>query len=358
MFQYFYTTKMSAGSKSLQQRFIKMRSSSGRTSKIMALVCALTLAISTLCATIVFASIDGPDSNVSSIYVKANGKNLSFENQPFYEDGTLYFPLRELLEDIGLMDNKDSEIHWNNGTISLFLYEAASDDPGLILGRSYELKIGSTQLGYNVQNAEEKPQVVIDIYKMMQKPPILKNSITYVPFEYLHTILGTDATGSIQLLFSVTSPEGENLSYLLPRPQWPCDSDRISAPYRDDHQAIDIVADPGTEVLAAISGTITETGFDSKLGNYLVISTNYDIACLYAQLSSVAVESGASVQKGDVVAYVGSTGMATGPHLHLEFLSGSSHLNPITLYGIKADPNSTRVHPINGTVIQKYYMAE
>ena len=358
MFQYFYTTKMSAGSKSLQQRFTKMRSSSGKTSKIMALICALTLAISTLCATIVFAAVDGANSNISSIDIKANGKNLSFQNQPFCEDGTLYLPLRELLDNIGLMDNEGSEIHWDNGTISLFLYEAAPDDPGLILGRSYELKIGSTQLSWNVHKAEAKPKVLIDIYKMMQKPPVLKNSVTYVPFEYLRTILGSDATGSTQLLFSVTSPDGEILSYLLPRPQWPCDSDRISAPYRDDHQAIDIVAEPGSQVLATISGTVTETGFDKQLGNYVVIANEYDIACLYAQLSSVAVESGAKVQKGDVVAYVGSTGMATGPHLHLEFLCDSFHLNPITLYGIKAVPDSTRVHPVTGTIVQKYQVTE
>ena len=358
MFQYFYTTKMSASSKSLQQRFTKMRSTCGKASKTMALVCALILAISTLCATIVFAAIDGSDTEQYSIRVEANGKSLSFQNHPFCEDGTLYFPLRELLEKTGFMNNAGSELLWDNGTINLFLYEGTPEESGLILGRSYELKIGSTQLGYNVKKAEEKPQVVVDVYKMMQKPPVLKNSITYVPFEYLHTILGSDATGNIQLLFSVTSSEGENLSYLLPRPQWPCDSDRISASYRNEHPAIDIVAEPGTQVLAAIAGTVTETGFDKKLGNYLVVTNEYDIAYLYAQLSSVAVETGTRVQRGDVVAHVGSTGMATGPHLHFEFFSGGSHLNPITLYGIKADPDSTRVHPINGTVIQKYHMPE
>ncbi len=88
------------------------------------------------------------------------------------------------------------------------------------------------------------------------------------------------------------------------------------------YNGIDIGARSGTPIYAAAGGTVVvaknDDGYNGGYGNYVVITHPNGTQTLYAHMSSTATTGGASVAKGDVIGYVGSTGRSTGNHLHFE----------------------------------------
>lgn len=94
------------------------------------------------------------------------------------------------------------------------------------------------------------------------------------------------------------------------------------------HTGIDIGAGSGDSVLAADSGTVTMASWNGGYGNCVMIDHGNGYQTLYAHMSSIAVSSGASVSRGTVVGYVGSTGVSTGPHLHFEVWASGSRIDP------------------------------
>lgn len=98
------------------------------------------------------------------------------------------------------------------------------------------------------------------------------------------------------------------------------------------HAGIDIPAPEGEVILAAADGAVTETGFDAKQGNYLVLDHGNGLTTLYAQCRNVEVEEGDTVKAGEMVAAVGATGMATGPHLHFEVRQDGEAQNPVAYF--------------------------
>lgn len=85
------------------------------------------------------------------------------------------------------------------------------------------------------------------------------------------------------------------------------------------HNGTDIPAPSGTEIHAAQAGVVTTVGYDSTYGNYIKISHGNGYATLYAHMKTAAiVKEGETVAKGQVIGYVGTTGLSTGNHLHFE----------------------------------------
>ncbi len=84
------------------------------------------------------------------------------------------------------------------------------------------------------------------------------------------------------------------------------------------HNGIDILAPHGTDVLAAETGTVAESGYDEKLGNYLILHHEDNFLSAYNHLSERSVQAGQTVKQGAVIGKVGSTGVSSGPHLHFE----------------------------------------
>ncbi|HTX49745.1 MAG TPA: M23 family metallopeptidase [Caulobacteraceae bacterium] len=99
------------------------------------------------------------------------------------------------------------------------------------------------------------------------------------------------------------------------------------------HQGVDFAAKEGAPVLAAADGVVTQAGPEGGYGNLLRIRHAGGWATGYAHLSSFApgVRPGMAVTRGEVVAFVGHTGLATGPHLHYE----------VSFNGVKLDPMQT-----------------
>jgi len=90
------------------------------------------------------------------------------------------------------------------------------------------------------------------------------------------------------------------------------------------HKGLDISAPSGASILACADGTVSFVGWENSAnhsqgwGYYIKIKHDSTYSTLYAHTSSATVSSGQNVSRGQVIGYVGSTGAATGPHLHLE----------------------------------------
>ena len=94
------------------------------------------------------------------------------------------------------------------------------------------------------------------------------------------------------------------------------------------HGGVDIGASAGSEIKAAMAGTVRRSTSDSTSGNYIILDHNESLATMYAHCQELLVKEGERVEKGQVIALVGSTGMSTGPHLHFEVRLNGVKLNP------------------------------
>ena len=93
------------------------------------------------------------------------------------------------------------------------------------------------------------------------------------------------------------------------------------------HYGTDFAANTGTAVTAFADGVIAAVGDSDSYGKYIIIDHGDGYSTLYAHCSELCMGCG-NVSKGDVIARVGSTGAATGPHLHFELMHNDSYLNP------------------------------
>lgn len=112
----------------------------------------------------------------------------------------------------------------------------------------------------------------------------------------------------------VTSGFGPRISPFTEKPAW--------------HDGLDIGAAPNTPVRAPAQGRITSTGYDPKLGNIVRVDHGYGVETLYGHLAKALVKEGQRVERGDVIALVGSSGLSTGPHLHYMVKLNGQALDP------------------------------
>jgi murein DD-endopeptidase MepM/ murein hydrolase activator NlpD len=115
------------------------------------------------------------------------------------------------------------------------------------------------------------------------------------------------------------------------------------------HAGIDYSASAGTPVMAAGEGTVVRAGWSGGYGNLIEIRHRNGITTRYGHLRGIArgVRSGARVNQGDVIGYVGSTGLSTAPHLHYEFL----------VNGVQRDPRRVQMNagpPIEAALLPAF----
>ncbi|MBC7504227.1 MAG: peptidoglycan DD-metalloendopeptidase family protein [Sandarakinorhabdus sp.] len=97
------------------------------------------------------------------------------------------------------------------------------------------------------------------------------------------------------------------------------------------HQGVDFGAPAGSPIMAAASGTVVYAAPHGGHGNYVSLRHNKDLVTGYAHMSRFAVKTGQHVNQGQVIGYVGSTGLSTGPHLHYEVWLRGAAVSPMQL---------------------------
>ena len=105
------------------------------------------------------------------------------------------------------------------------------------------------------------------------------------------------------------------------------------------HKGIDFAAPVGTPIYAAGSGRVIHRGVKGGYGNAVILAHSGSVTTLYGHMSRYAkgLSVGDKVRQGEVIGYVGSTGLASGPHLHYEYRVGGVHRNPATVPLPKAE---------------------
>jgi murein DD-endopeptidase MepM/ murein hydrolase activator NlpD len=155
----------------------------------------------------------------------------------------------------------------------------------------------------------------------------------------------TDSSGSS----SYYTPEGLSMRKAFLRA--PLDIFRISSGFNlrrkhpihkmiKAHRGVDYAAPRGTPVFSAGDGKVTATGYSKANGNYIFVQHGQTYVTKYLHLNKKKVRRGQTVKQRQVIGTVGSTGYATGPHLHYEFLVNGVHRNPRTVKLPQANPIS------------------
>ena len=109
------------------------------------------------------------------------------------------------------------------------------------------------------------------------------------------------------------------------------------------HRGVDYAAPAGTPIRAAGNGRIAFRGWKSGYGNVVIVEHANKYSTLYGHMSKFAKAGvGSKVQQGEVIGYVGRTGLATAPHLHYEFRVAGAHRDPLSIELPKADPLAAR----------------
>ncbi len=98
--------------------------------------------------------------------------------------------------------------------------------------------------------------------------------------------------------------------------------------YRRMHSGVDYAGGYGAPIFAVSDGVVSYSGRNGGYGKYVRINHSGGLGTGYAHMSRIAVNRGARVRAGQVIGYVGSTGLSTGPHLHFEVYRGSRKINP------------------------------
>ncbi len=106
------------------------------------------------------------------------------------------------------------------------------------------------------------------------------------------------------------------------------------------HKGVDMAAPTGTRIKASGDAAVEFVGQKGGYGNVIVLKHENGVSTVYGHLSRFAegLHRGEKVAQGDVIGFVGMTGLATGPHLHYEFLINGEHRDPMTVALPKADP--------------------
>jgi murein DD-endopeptidase MepM/ murein hydrolase activator NlpD len=97
------------------------------------------------------------------------------------------------------------------------------------------------------------------------------------------------------------------------------------------HQGLDISTEKGNPVYATADGQVESASYTGDYGNLIVLRHDFGLTTRYGHLSVFNVKPGATVHRGDVIGFVGSTGRSTGAHVHYEILANGKLINPLQL---------------------------
>jgi len=118
----------------------------------------------------------------------------------------------------------------------------------------------------------------------------------------------------------------------------PCSYTKVSSPFGDRdaptagastyHQGVDLSAPEGTPIYASRTGVVTAATFGKSAGYYVSINHGDGFSSIYMHMTRYVVSKGQAVSAGQVIGYVGSTGVSTGPHLHFGISYNGKYVNP------------------------------
>jgi murein DD-endopeptidase MepM/ murein hydrolase activator NlpD len=118
------------------------------------------------------------------------------------------------------------------------------------------------------------------------------------------------------------------------------------------HAGLDLAAAYGSPIVAAADGRVVSAGWSGGYGNLVRITHAGGIQTMYGHMSRIVAASGSMVRQGQLIGYVGSTGLSTGPHLHYEVLKNGRPVNPLSvkLAAAPAGLQGEKLHAFQGAL--------
>lgn len=162
----------------------------------------------------------------------------------------------------------------------------------------------------NLEIAEANNRRLQVMLGVQESPPPVEPVTTEQNLEYTQRV-------------NMMAHKEENIPSVLPA------QGQISRTFSPEHRGVDIAAPRFSPVIAAASGVIQETGWDSIFGNYVVINHDINYSTFYGHLHTIAVSKNTNVACGEVIGTVGSTGRSTSPHLHYEIRFQHKPVEPL-----------------------------
>lgn len=117
------------------------------------------------------------------------------------------------------------------------------------------------------------------------------------------------------------------------------------------HRGIDLGAPAGSPIVAAAEGRVVSAGWAGGYGRQVAIAHAGGIRTTYSHMSRIAARPGDTVRQGQVIGYVGSSGLSTGPHLHYEVYKNGRPVNPTSVKAVAAGPaqlDGEKLHEFRG----------
>ena len=126
----------------------------------------------------------------------------------------------------------------------------------------------------------------------------------------------------------------------------PCSYTKLTSPFgnRDAptagastyHKGVDLAGPQGTPIYASRSGVVTVATYSKSAGNYVTINHGDGFSSIYMHMTNYVVKKGAAVSAGQLIGYMGSTGISTGPHLHFGITKDGTYVNPANYVNLHA----------------------
>ncbi len=102
--------------------------------------------------------------------------------------------------------------------------------------------------------------------------------------------------------------------------------------YRRMHWGIDISAPKGTPIYATADGVVEFTGRRGAFGNLVIIDHGYGYQTQYGHMNNFAVKRKQKVKRGEIIGYVGNTGLSSAPHVHYDIVKDGKRINPVNFF--------------------------
>ncbi len=265
--------------------------------------------------------------NVSTFLIRAEYIKRSSE-----KDQKLMNTLEDQIDELKTLENEEKEQR-----------QEVADKKAVFDAEKEELVANQNEIKSSANILESKKS---DLSIKKSEAASMINQLNKDSKAYKDQIAQIEADmAEIEELFREQSNSGSGSAELTPG-EWawpvPMAGTYISSPYGyryhpitgvyKMHTGIDISGGGinGHRIVASKAGTVTYTnwGYGGGYGNYVIVSHGGGYSTLYAHCSSLAVSTGQYVTKGETIAYVGSTGASTGPHLHFEVRINGNHTNP------------------------------
>ena len=156
------------------------------------------------------------------------------------------------------------------------------------------------------------------------------------------SIINNEVENQEKVLSSLQKETADRIKFLAAKPSGRPSAGRLTSPYgwranpfsgrgSEFHSGVDIAAAYGTKIVATGSGRVTFSGYRAGFGYTVVINHGYGYTTMYAHCSTLSVKVGDQVKRGQVIARMGRSGRATGPHVHYEVTYNGRTIDPKTV---------------------------